>query len=88
MMLSATCLLAGCGGLTSARLPAPPPSQTAPCPRPVTLPDRGLSATEIELYWGRDRGHLRQCAEQLDALAAWVLQDAGLSKIEQKDADR
>jgi hypothetical protein len=85
MTLSALCLLAGCGGSTFAEL-APPPSLTAPCPGPTALPDRGLSATEIELYWGRDRGHLRQCAGQLAGLAGWVAQDAGLSKIEQKHA--
>ncbi len=87
MMLSALFLLAACGGSTFADLP-PPPSLTAPCPKPVTLPERELSVTEIELYWGRDRGHLRQCGEQVDALAGWVVQDAGLSKIEQKDTDR
>jgi hypothetical protein len=79
-------MVSGCSamGPQRERLPAPPPSLTAPCPMPVALPERALSMTEIELYWGRDRGHLRQCGEQLAGLVGWANQDAGLSQIEQK----
>jgi hypothetical protein len=85
MTLSALCLLAGCGGLISADLP-PPPSLTTPCPTVAALPDRALTMTEIEVYWGRDRGSLRQCESQHSALVQWVQKDDGLSKIEQKEA--
>lgn len=74
MMLPAFCLLAGCSALSSAepvrsRAPA---SLTAPVPGPVALPDRGLTMTEVEIYWGRDRSALRQCQGQVMGLADWA----------------
>ena len=33
----------------------------APCPAPVTLPDRSITAGETTSLWGADRSALRLC---------------------------
>lgn len=73
MLLALPCLLTACDDWRgSSPIAAPPPSLTAPCPAPVTLPDRGLTQAEVEVAWGRDRRALRACAGQVDGLAAWA----------------
>ncbi len=71
MTVSALCLLAGCGASTSVERPLPPPSLTAPAPGPAPLPERDLTATEVEVFWGRDRSNLRMCVGQLGDLSDW-----------------
>lgn len=66
------CLLTACGGSIPANPIAPPPSLTAPCPRPVALPVGAMSQVQVETAWGRDRSALRACGEKVDGLAAWV----------------
>lgn len=66
MTVSAFCLLAGCSASTSADLP---PSLIAPAQPPVILPDRAMTMTEVEIYWGRDRSALRQCVSQVAGIA-------------------
>jgi hypothetical protein len=73
MMLAAS-LLSGCLGLNSGEPAILPPSLTKGCSRPVALPERGLTDTEIEILWGRDRGALRACGDRHGALAVAVSQ--------------
>ena len=63
--------LTGCGGLTKGELVAVAPraSAVAACSAPVVLPERDISATEVEILWGRDRSALRICASRHAALA-------------------
>lgn len=61
--------LALCSASTSSDLrPTPPPSLTAPCAAPVKLPEDGLSQSQVEILWGRDRRALRSCAGAHEAL--------------------
>ena len=68
-------VLTACGGSTPVEPIAPPPSLTAPCPRPVGLPERAMTQVQVETAWGRDRSALRACGEQLDGLAGWIAKD-------------
>ncbi len=43
------------------KLSAVPPQLAAPCPRPVTLPNRALTQAEVEAFWLRDRQRLVEC---------------------------
>lgn len=63
--------LTGCADLTPGKVVAvaPPASAVAACSAPVTLPERDLSAAEVEIYWGRDRSALRICASRHEVLA-------------------
>lgn len=65
-------LLTACAASIVADPPPPPASLTAPCTRPVPLPERETPQGEAEIYWGRDRSALRACGEQLDGLANWT----------------
>lgn len=38
-----------------------PSSAKMACPAPVTLPDRDLSQSEAQTFWGTDRTSLRIC---------------------------
>lgn len=69
MMALACFLLVGCSGSVSVKAPAPSPSLTSPCAAPVALPDRALTMTEVEVFWGRDRSALRECGSKVDGLA-------------------
>jgi hypothetical protein len=71
-MALAAFLLAGCSASISGKPIAPPPSLTAPCARPVALPEGDMTQRSVEVHWGRDRSALRSCADQLDGLAAWI----------------
>jgi len=75
MLIASAFLLTACGGLTFGEAPArpaPPPSMTQPCSAPQRLPARGLTQSEVEKLWGRDRGALRACSGRHGALAGWV----------------
>jgi hypothetical protein len=69
-MLS-VCLLIGCGGLTRFDEDLPP------CADPVDLPDRALSDQDIEVFWGRDRVALLDCAAKVEVLSGRGVVDDG-----------
>lgn len=72
MLLVPLFLLTGCadsiGSVEPPKLAPAPISLTEPCARPVLLPDRELSQSEVERFWLRDRGSLITCAERQQAL--------------------
>lgn len=45
------------------------PSLLQPCPRPVRLPNRELTQSEVEDYWLVDRRNLVNCASRHSGLA-------------------
>ena len=73
MACLSACLLTACGGSTvveAVDLAVPPsPSLLMPCREPVLLPERALSDREVEIFWGRDRSALRECASRHAGLA-------------------
>lgn len=77
MLIALPWALTACAGLTvgELRIAAPPPSLVAPCAGPTKLPARGLSQSEVETLWGRDRSSLRTCKGKHGAM---VVRDAGL----------
>lgn len=52
--------------------PELPPIARRPCDRPVTLPDRAISAGEATSFWNRDRSALRECETRRAAGVAAV----------------
>jgi hypothetical protein len=71
-ILSALVLTASCASRSVEPIPIlPPPSLTAPCAPPVSLPEGAMTQAEVEKAWGRDRSALRTCAERHQALASW-----------------
>jgi len=85
MLLAPLCLAtlcAGCG-FRSPNLPPPPAGLVEPCPRPVALPDRGLSQAEVETAWRRDRIALVACGDRLTGLAGYLrdLRSGGLPRV-------
>lgn len=60
--------LTGCGASTPFVDPVTPAALTAPCARPVPLPDT-LSDRDVEVFWGRDRNALLNCGAKIDTLA-------------------
>lgn len=75
-ILPVVCLplvLSGCFGADAPLTEPPPPaSLLVPCSPPVVIPLRDLTATEVELFWGRDRTALRTCADRHGALTKVV----------------
>ena len=54
---------------------------TASCAAPVDLPDRALSAGEVERFWGEDRANLVQCSAMHEAvLTFYQMRDSGLAR--------
>lgn len=47
--------------------PVLPAEARIACARPVTLPDRGLTAREVGTLWDRDRSHLEICEQRRSA---------------------
>lgn len=74
LQAAAACLLVASCGSTGIDAPShtPPPSLMQSCAVPVTLPARGLSDQEVEVFWGRDRAALRACASRHSGLAQWA----------------
>lgn len=72
MLLGLPCLVTACGGFRSPDIPAPPAALVAPCERPVRLPDRGMSQSEVETAWRRDRIALADCGDRLEGLAGFM----------------
>lgn len=70
--LAALALTACAGSTVSDLRPAPPPSLTAACARPVALPDRAITQGEAEVFWGRDRRALRACGSRHAGLVDWT----------------
>lgn len=74
-ILPVACLplaLSGCFGADVPLTEPPPPSLLVECPAPVAIPQRDLTATEVEVFWGRDRTALRTCADRHGALVKVV----------------
>lgn len=71
-LLAPLCLVTACGGFKSPDIPAPPAALVAPCARPVALPDRGMSQSEVEQFWRRDRIALADCGDRLEGLAGFM----------------
>lgn len=53
------------------RLDPPPPSLVQACARPVALPERALTAAEVESLWARDAAALIQCGLEKAALISF-----------------
>lgn len=74
-ILPVACLplvLSGCFGADVPLTDPPPASLLVACTAPVAIPQRDLTATEVEVFWGRDRTALRECADRHGALAKVV----------------
>lgn len=74
-ILPVVCLplaLSGCFGADAPLTEPPPSSLLVLCPPPVAIPQRDLTATEVEVFWGRDRTALRTCADRHSALVKVV----------------
>lgn len=56
------------GSVEPPKLAPPPVELTAPCERPVLLPERVLIQREVENYWLRDRASLIECGQYKDLL--------------------
>jgi hypothetical protein len=76
--LGALALLAGCattGPSPEARvtIPSLPPSLSAPCASPVTVPTSDTNQQDVERYWATDRTSLKICAGRHAAVvASWT----------------
>lgn len=74
-ILPVACLplvLSGCFGVDVPLSDPPPASLLVTCPAPVAIPRRDLTASEVEVFWGRDRTALRACADMHNALVKVV----------------
>lgn len=65
--------LTACGGSTAGDITPPPDSLLPACGLPISLPHRELTQAEVEIWWGRDRSALRDCAARHELLAEWAL---------------
>lgn len=77
MLVACVCLLtAGCASTKSVEVAPPPPPRltspdtalTAPCKRPVALPDREITQKDVETLWITDRQSLLNCRSRHVAL--------------------
>lgn len=72
MLIAQLSLLAACGesigSIEPPKLVSPSVSLTKPCTRPVLLPERAMSQSEVEARWVRDRANLITCGERHQAL--------------------
>lgn len=70
-----------CGPRLVGDVPIPPEALLAPCVAPqVWQAGRGLSQSEVEILWGRDRAGLRDCAARQGLLAGWAQDMAGAER--------
>ena len=64
--------LTACGDLMNSveppSLEPPPVSFTQPCERPILLPNREVTQSEVETLWAGDRVRLITCANRYSAL--------------------
>lgn len=71
-MLQAGCLSVACVACSSSDRSLTgdeiPPSLTQACDAPVNIPERDITAVEVEILWGRDRAALRDCGSRHDGL--------------------
>ncbi len=77
MLLALLLALPACLGSTAADIAAAPPSLMEPCAEPQTLPVRVLPQNEAEVFWGRDRGALRDCGDRHALLVEWAQGQVG-----------
>jgi hypothetical protein len=74
LAMFALALLAGCETTegpspdVGISIPGPPPSLSAPCAAPVTLPTVDTDQQDTERLWAADRTSLKICADRQTAL--------------------
>lgn len=72
MLLGLPLVLAACSGSIGSveppKLVPPPVELTVDCVRPVLLPERELTQSEVEIFWMRDRSNLIECGQYKDLL--------------------
>lgn len=56
------------GSVEPPKLSPPPAELIEPCERPVLLPERILTQSEVEALWIRDRANLIECGQYKDLL--------------------
>ncbi len=61
-------LLTACGGSIAGDVVRPPAAMDEPCAQPTGLPQRALTQSEVEIFWGGDRTALRNCGERYEVL--------------------
>lgn len=59
-------------------LKAPPEELTLACDKPVKLPQRALTRSEVEILWRSDREALTQCGLEKEALVEFYANRDGL----------
>lgn len=73
LVLALCCAVAACSPRIAADISPPPDALLVACAEPQTW-QRGqaLSQAESEIFWGRDRTALRDCADRHALLADWA----------------
>ena len=70
LILTLALSLSGCGtpkgSIASSDLP---PSLVARCDKPVVLPERDLTRSEVTRWWAQDRAALVRCGSQVAGIA-------------------
>lgn len=76
LLLAAT----GCAASTKSARPRLQPEAyvTAPCKKPIQLPDRELTQADVEKLWVRDREALLACGMTKEALVKWLKANGSL----------
>lgn len=69
-------LMRSCGSIAADVAP-PPDMLVLPCQEPQGLPVRTLTLGEAEVFWGRDRGALRDCGDRHGLLVEWAWGQVG-----------
>jgi hypothetical protein len=83
MLLGQLFLLTACaesiGSIEPPVLVDPPASLVVKCSRPVILPNRELSQSEVEKLWISDRSNLLACGERHESLVEFYkIRDGGV----------
>lgn len=72
MLIALPSVLAACsdsiGSVEPPKLMPPPVELTGDCARPVLLPNRSLTQSEVENFWLRDRANLIECGQYKELL--------------------
>ena len=71
-LVASLSLQTACAGSIAGDVVRPSPEMAEPCTEPARLPVRALTQAEVEIYWGRDRTALRNCAEMHNAVVALI----------------
>lgn len=76
MLLALLSGLTACAASTSGDIQPPPASLMVACAQPQALPVRDVQQAEAEVFWGRDRAALRDCAERHALLVQHTIRQA------------